>query len=96
MPLPALLVPLVSFILRDLVVNFFVLSGVVALVVFLVPFAAGYLASFVGVSSLTNAFGSVAPGVWWWLDMFRLDYGVPLVISAFVARFLIRRLPVIG
>jgi hypothetical protein len=35
-------------------------------------------------------------GVWWVLDLFNLSYGVPLLISAYVARFLIRRLPVIG
>jgi hypothetical protein len=30
------------------------------------------------------------------LRFFRLDFGVPLIISAYVSRFLIRRLPVIG
>jgi hypothetical protein len=30
------------------------------------------------------------------LDFFALGYGVPLMISAYVTRFLIRRLPVIG
>ena len=96
MALPALLAPVVSFILRDVVLKFVVFTSVFALVVFFVPYAVGYLAPYLGTSSLTSAFGALAPGVWWFLDMFNISYGVPTVIAAFVARFLIRRLPVIG
>jgi hypothetical protein len=39
---------------------------------------------------------AIPGGVWWWLEIFAFDYGVPLVISASVAAFVIRRLPVIG
>jgi hypothetical protein len=54
------------------------------------------LAPFLGVTSLNTAFGGVNTGDWYFLDFFALDYGLPLMISAVVARFLIRRLPVIG
>ncbi len=96
MNIPLLLAPLLSFLLREVVVKFVVFAAVFALVVFLVPFAVSYIAPFIGTGSLTSAFGALGPGVWWFLDMFNLAYGVPLVVSAYVARFLVRRLPVIG
>lgn len=96
MALPALLAPVVSFLLRDVVLKFIVFTSVFALVAFFVPYAIGFLAPYLGTSGLSGAFSALSPGVWWFLDMFNLAYGVPAVISAFVARFLIRRLPVIG
>ena len=63
---------------------------------FLVPYAVGFIAPHIGTSGLTGAFGALGAGVWYFLDFFNLAFGLPLVISAFVARFLIRRLPVIG
>lgn len=85
-----------SWIVRGVVVKSVVLSGVFALVLFLVPYAVNQLISFINPSLLTNAFAALPPGVWYFLDAFRLDVGAPLVISAFVAHFIIRRLPVIG
>ena len=48
------------------------------------------------VANLTSTFTGLDPGVWFFLDFFALGYGVPLMISAYITRFLIRRLPVIG
>lgn len=96
MPVPLFLAPLVTFLLRDVIIKFVVFAAVFALVAFLVPYAVGYLTPHIGTSGLTGAFGALGPGVWYFLDFFNLGYGLPLVISAFVARFLIRRLPVIG
>ena len=96
MQMLALLAPFASWLLRAVVVKFVVLSGIVGAVVFLVPLAVGWLAPFLGVDSLNSAFAGLAPGAWYFLDLMRLDVGLPLVISAAVARFVIRRLPVIG
>lgn len=96
MALPVLLAPVVGFLLREIVVKFVVFSALFAVLAYLVPKMISYLGPFLGVSSLASAFGSISPGVWFWLDFFQLGYGVPLLISAFVTRFLIRRLPVIG
>lgn len=96
MAFPLLLAPLVTWIFRDVVVKFLVFVAVFALVAFLVPKAIAYLGNFINPGGLTSAFGAISPGVWYFLDFFQLGYGVPLLISAWVARFLIRRLPVIG
>lgn len=91
-----LLSPLLSWVFRGVVVQFLVLAGVVALVVFLVPFAVEQIGGFIGTSALSSAFGGLPAGIWYFIDLARLDFGIPWVLSAFVARFLVRRLPVIG
>lgn len=96
MAMPLLLAPLVTWVFRDVVVKFIVFAAVFALVAFLVPKAIAFLGDFISPGGLTNAFSAVSPGVWFFLDFFQLAYGLPLVISAGVARFLIRRLPLIG
>jgi len=87
---------LLKWIFRGAVVKFLIVSALFVLIAFLVPYAVGYLGGFTDTSALTSAFTSLPPGVWYFIDLFRLDFGIPLAISAFVARFLIRRLPVIG
>lgn len=96
MAFPVFLAPIITWIFRDVVVKFLVFAGLFALVAFLVPKAIAYLGNFINPGGLTSAFGAIGPGVWFFLDFFQLGYGVPLVLSAYVARFLIRRLPVIG
>lgn len=92
----AILAPLVSWIFREVVIKFVVLISVFSIMAIVVPKAIGLVSPLIGTSGLSNSFSGVDPGVWFFLDFFALDYGMPLLISAAVARFLIRRLPVIG
>jgi hypothetical protein len=39
---------------------------------------------------------SIPSGVSWVVSMFQLDVGVSIVVSAYIARFILRRIPVIG
>jgi hypothetical protein len=96
MPILAFLAPFLNWIFRGIVIKFVLMTGLFALMTFLVPLVIGYVAPFVGAANLTSAFTGLDPGVWFFLDFFALGYGVPLMISAFITRFLIRRLPVIG
>lgn len=92
----AIFAPLVSWIFRGVVIKFLVMTAVFAVMAVLIPAAIVLVAPHIGVASLTNAFGGLDAGIWWVLDFFALGYGIPLLISAAVTRFLIRRLPVIG
>lgn len=85
-----------SWIVKDVVVKAVVLGAVFAIVSELAPLVIEYLGSFISPGGLTNAFAGIPSGVWFFLDFFALDVGLPLLISAHVARFLIRRIPVIG
>lgn len=96
MMLAPLVAPIIGFLFREVAVKFLIFTAVLALVGFLVPKAVAFVLPFIGIGSLTGAFSGLPSSVWFFLDFFNLGYGVPLLISAFVSRFLIRRLPVIG
>jgi hypothetical protein len=56
-----------------------------------------FLGSFVPTpSSLTGALASLDSGTWYFLDLMCFSTGLPLVVTAVVYRFLIRRMPLIG
>ena len=96
MPLPAFLAPVVGFAFREVVIKFLVLTAIFVAVVELMPFVLGKVLPFANAGNLTVLFSQIPPGVWFFIDFFRIDVGLPLMISAWVARFLIRRTPVIG
>lgn len=96
MAFPALLAPVLTWVFREVIIRFIIFGGVLIGLGLLVPKAIGYLGGFINPGGLTSAFGAVSPGVWYFLDFFQLGYGLPLVLSAYIARFLIRRLPLIG
>lgn len=70
-----------------------ILAGVIAV---LGQWLWSLLPGFVGPEGLNSALSVLPAGVWWVLDFFRFNYGAPLLVSAAVIAFLIRRLPVIG
>jgi uncharacterized membrane protein len=47
-------------------------------------------------SALSGAFGGVSSGLWYFLDLCGFSVGAPAIVSAYVMRFIIRRIPVIG
>lgn len=94
-PLWPVIVAALTWLLRQIVVKFMVLAAVVALVVFLMPMVWSLVQPYTGID-LASYFGGLSPTLWWWLDVARLDVGLPTMLSAIVARFLIRRLPIVG
>lgn len=92
----AILWPLLTWVLREVVVKFLVFTALFVLLAFLVPKAIAFVSPWIGTGSLSSAFSGLGGGVWFFLDFFQLAYGVPLMISAWVTRFVIRRLPLIG
>jgi len=96
MELPESSASVINWIFRLAIVKFIVISAMVAVVSLLVPIAMEYLAPWLNVSSLNSAFGNVPGSVWYFLDFFAVPYGVKLLISAYVSKFMIKRLPFIG
>ncbi|WP_293932762.1 DUF2523 family protein [Iodobacter sp.] len=47
-------------------------------------------------NSISSALGAIPASVWYFLDLFNVSSGIPLILSAYVTRFIIRRIPVIG
>jgi hypothetical protein len=65
---------------------FFVCTEFIALLAPMLP----------GATAISSAFGDLPSGVWWFIDLVRLDIGMPMVLGALVTRFMIKRIPVIG
>jgi Protein of unknown function (DUF2523) len=49
-----------------------------------------------GIQALNSAFSGIPSEMWFFMNLFQISYGIPLIISAFITRFIIRRLPIIG
>ena len=85
-----------SWLFRGIVVKFLVFTAVFALVSFLVPYAVSYLGNFTDTFMVGYALYSLDEEIWYVIRFFDLEDGLPLIFSAYVSRFLIRRLPIIG
>jgi len=96
MPILTLLAPLISWIFREVVFKFVLFGVLFAAMALFVPWILELVSPFIGTSSLTALFANVPPGMWYFWDMANLGFGLPLMISAYVARFIIRRIPFFG
>lgn len=47
-------------------------------------------------SAVNGAMASVTNSTWYFLDVFMVQTGIAMVVSAYTTRFIIRRIPVIG
>ncbi|MEM5426115.1 DUF2523 family protein [Paraburkholderia ferrariae] len=86
---------LLGFVLRSVIAKFFLYFALY----FFVTEAVSFLQSsgvFPSAAALSSAFGSIGADAWYFLDLFGFSTGAPMIVSAFVTRFVIRRLPVIG
>lgn len=82
-----------GFVFRQVIVKFIVLFAIY----FVIQTFAAVLSNFIpNPSNLVGALSNIPAGIWFFLDLCAFSQGVPLVISAAVYRFLIRRIPVIG
>jgi Protein of unknown function (DUF2523) len=49
-----------------------------------------------GTSGISSGLSALPAGIWYFLDLFKIDVGLPIVLSAYATRFVIRRIPIIG
>jgi hypothetical protein len=82
-----------GWLVRTVVIKFVVFTALYMIVAELVSVMSSWLPTG---TSLTNAFAGISAASWYFLDMFAFSTGVPLIISAYLTRFIIRRVPVIG
>lgn len=82
-----------GFVLRSVIVKFvlyfglfFVTSEFIALLIPRLPDG----------SALTSALSGIPASVWYFLDLFNVSAGIPILLSAWATRFIIRRIPLIG
>ena len=85
-----------AWIMRSVLLKATLYILIFSLVVLLGGVAVGYLTPYINTGVLNGAFASIPAGAWYFMDILQMNYGLPLIIGAWVARFLIRRLPIIG
>ena len=83
-----------GFLLRSVVIKFVFLFGLIYIVQEFTP----VLIDLIDVSPLPVAelFAQLPDSVWFWLNLFQVPAGISMMVSAIIARFIIRRIPVIG
>ena len=86
---------LFNFVMRKVVVQFFVMFAIFIPVVGFIAYLKGSGLLPTGANA-TGLLGNVSSYVWFFADMGALTYGIPLCISAYCTRFIIRRIPLIG
>lgn len=85
-----------GWLLGQAVMKAIVLTALSGLVVVLGQWLWSLLPAYMSAQALDSVFLMLPAGVWWVLDFFRVTFGAPLMISAAIVAFLIRRIPVIG
>ncbi|SDU51500.1 DUF2523 family protein [Pseudomonas yamanorum] len=48
------------------------------------------------ITSAGELFGGIDSSVWYFLSIFQIPFGISVVMSAYLLRFLVRRIPFIG
>jgi hypothetical protein len=84
---------IVGWIFKQVVVKFVVLFALYFVIQAFVSTLGGFIPSPAG---LTSGLSGLASSTWWFLDLFAFSQGAPMVLTAMVYRFLIRRIPLIG
>lgn len=82
-----------AFFVRSIIAKFFVFF---ALFFVTTEFLAVLVDRLPNGQAMNGALSGIPPGVWYFLDLVHFDVGLPAVISAWVLRFMIRRIPLIG
>ncbi len=87
-----------SFLLKSFVIKFVVYIALF----FIVSEFTSYLVSMRifpsdgDANTLNNVLVYLPSGVWYFLDLFNIGFGLRWILTAWLTRFMIRRLPVIG
>ena len=82
-----------GFVLRSVIVKFVLYFGLFFITTEFIGLLAPRLPDG---SALSGALAGIPAGVWYFLDLFNASAGIPIVLSAWVTRFIIRRIPLIG
>lgn len=91
----ALLTAVVGFLVRSVLLKF---VSFTVLYLF-VSAAMGYLTSHlssISPTALTSAISAWTPEMWYFVDLTLFSQGFPAIVSAYVLRFAIRRMPIVG
>lgn len=87
---------LLSFIFRKAVPKFFMFTALFYIVLEFTPVLINWVAGSDVINSLAASLGSIPNDVGYFLQPFKIDLGLKMVCSAYITRFIIRRVPLMG
>jgi len=90
-----LLSAVAAFLVRTVLVKFVAFTVLYVVVSAFVSYLISHLSG-VGPAALNSALSGWSPAMWFFADLTLFSQGIPAIISAYVLRFAIRRMPVIG
>ena len=91
----ALLSAVVSFLVQTVLVKFVSFTVLYLVVSAFIGYLMSHLSG-IGPSALNGALSAWTPDMWYFADLTLFSQGFPAVISAYILRFSIRRMPMIG
>ena len=84
-----------GWLVRGVVVKFVVLAAIYYVIAWIAESVLNQL-DISPLTGLQTVIDGIPTGVLWFMGLFRLDIGLPLVLGAYLTAFVIRRLPIIG
>ena len=85
-----------AFIFTKAVPKFFLFFGLFFLVAEFTPVLLDIMGIDSWLKSISSLFGSLPSGVLYFMSVLKIGTGLNIVLSAFVVRFIIRRIPLMG
>lgn len=85
-----------KFFLGAGAIRFVTLSVLAAAVVGLVTLAVSLVPVWLTGGNIQTTASAIPPAAWFFLDYFKVPIGLGGIFGAYVARFLVRRIPIIG
>ncbi len=82
-----------AFIFKSVIAKLFVFFALYFVVSEFISYLSSKLPDF---SELSGAFSALPSNVWYFLDLVNFSQGFSLCLSAYLLRFMIRRIPLIG
>lgn len=85
-----------KWLISEVVLKVVVMAVLFLLMHSLMPYVWNLVFSMVSPDLLKDSFNGIPATVWWFLGMVDVQYGVAMMVSAYMTRFIIRRMPVVG
>lgn len=82
-----------GFVFRSIIVKFVIFFALLFVVQEFIPVMVSWLPVDVNLKSF---FDMLPDSAWYFIELFKLPLGIQLVINALIARFMVRRIPLIG
>ncbi|EEV25434.1 putative phage-related membrane protein [Actinobacillus minor 202] len=92
----SLVTSLLGFIFKGVVAKFFIFFSLFYITTEFIPVIIDLFIPNNLIPDLNELFGQLPESIWYFLNTFQFPLGISLFVSAMLARFIIRRLPIIG